>query len=593
MRLLTTIILALLLGVVILLIAYYGEETKPVVEEESPLFPGLVTSSVDRIEFTLNMGRETVLKKEKGSQWRMEKPFDDDVRLEMVNKILEGLQENRRTALPLSPEEWDLPAKGLDPPSHYLRFHDGTGDHTLLLGSRDPFKSELFVMIEGDDTLYRTGSNLLNLAELNPEDLRDERIFKISPFLVTHLWLEGPKGMIMHAVKRATSWEIREPIRVRSNGQVQNLINRLTRLQIQTRQTRGEVTDEIREVCGFNGPLYKITLQGGPIVRQAVIEAQGLGPNADHLCTRDGEEPIYSIALQAWNEIPKKLATYRSREILHPVREDLQTLKIWQGDLLTLELQRMVNAKFFEIRAPFKAAADNVSDGNQTPIYYFLTQVDGIRIQDFVSDQVADLKPYDLDPPALEIEVMWREAGVLKTARIGFSKPTESDLVHATRLDKAGEKSVYTVKAKEVEPLMQDAVYLRDRRIFPQDIGAVQAVTFSLGNKNYTIRRDESRYFADDPQSRFQVFLNEMAREQVVRYEAGAWQKEDSRFQRITASVEMEIQPEGESPITVLAEVGEKIDDCWYGRISSLETGIFLLEDDFMKEYEKLFEDLP
>ncbi|MFH2000799.1 MAG: hypothetical protein ABIK28_14050, partial [Planctomycetota bacterium] len=38
-----------------------------------------------------------------------------------------------------------------------------------FIGARDPFQSETFVIIEGDDHLYRTGTNLRNIMEMNPK----------------------------------------------------------------------------------------------------------------------------------------------------------------------------------------------------------------------------------------------------------------------------------------------------------------------------------------------------------------------------------------------------------------------------------------
>jgi hypothetical protein len=592
MRFMTTLILALLLVGILVIIQFYGENTPKEEEENTPLFPGLVISTVDRIELFMYAGRTALLEKREGNRWWMTKPFQEGVRSDLVKNILEGLRVNLRHPLALGAEERNLSAKGLDPYQYYIRFHDARGEHTLYVGARDPFKNETYVMIEGDDQLYRTGSNLLNILEMNPENLRDDRVLRIDPLLVNEVFIERPEGVVLHAVKKSAFWEIVGPFRVDSeSGRIQNLISRLAGLKVQGHLHYGAVDDAVRSRFGLQEPLLKITLKAGSVARTVEMETTGVGPAGDYIGVRDGEDAVISVARPDLDRISFKLNTYRSRSILKPLRELIQNLKVWREGTLALELQRVPNERYFNIAAPFKARANNISDGNQTPVYGFLTQVDGIKIMEFAADGVEDLGPYQLDSPHLTLDFLWREGGVPRKAKVVFSEAPASGEAFAARVDRPAPYAVYKVKASELEPLYRDALYLRDPRVFPQDVKRIKGATFTYGGKRHTIRRNENDFFTHDPASRFQQFLNEMTRTTVVRYEAGPSDANDPRFETAIGTIRLEVLERGKV-VESLFELGKPWDGGWWGRISSLPMGTFVLDQEFMTAFQALFKGL-
>ncbi len=587
--------LVVLLSVIALFIYLTGEETVLDGKGNTPLFPGLVPGSIDRIELSMFMGRKAVFERKEGRRWVITEPFRDEARFDMITRILDTLARNTRVEVLLGEEERSLSTKGLDPPELQITFHDHNGSHTLYVGVRDPFRNEIYVMIDGDERLFRTGSNILNLLTQNPESFRDNRIFRIDPLLVKGVSMVGPEGVIMEAVNRRGYWEILAPIRIeRASNRILNLISGLTRLDVQSRQYEGPVDEKIREEYGLAGPVFRITLSAGPMSKSAEIAVDGIGKNSDHLCVRDGEDAVVSVSAREWARIPKQLNHYRGREILKPVREDLKQLKIWYGGELTFRLERIPDSNYFEITAPFEAPADNVSDGHQSPIYGFLVQVDGIRIKEFVEDDVKDLGKYGLDPPDLILELGWDEAGSIRKTKILFSKAQDNGLVYATRKEPRRKISVYEVDKKDIEPLYQNALLLRDRRIFPQEIGAVREAAFMRKGKSFAIKRNEGGFFVDDPQSRFQQFLNEMARTQVVKYDPGPYRIDDTRFagEQLEGTLLLSISDEKEETVKVIIELGARCSEGFYGRISTQKEGVFIIDQEFIAGFARLFDGL-
>jgi hypothetical protein len=352
--------------------------------------------------------------------------------------------------------------------------------------------------------------------------------------------------------------------------------------------------DSMKEQYGLTEEAaYRITLKAGSTIqKQVIMETQGLGPGGDFLCIRDREEAIVSIQRSHLERISFKLNSYRSRVLLEPKREAFKTFRVWHDDELKLELKRMEEERFIQITYPFKAMADNVSDGNETPIYTYFTKIDGIRIVDFVSDEVNDLAGYGLDRPRVKAEFIWKEGGTVRTALLLFGKDAGDGKVYAAKKVKHAISSVFTVKEKDLEPLVRAPILLRDRRIFPQDVENILSAAFERQGAAWTIERSREGYFREDPESRFQQFLHTMARTQVVRYLAEPHDLKDPRFRTLEGAVLLTLR-DGEEEKTVKAEIGAREEEGWYGRISTRPEGIFLLDRAFMLEFRKLFQNLP
>lgn len=597
MRFLSTLILGLVLVGVLLLIHFFGGSGEEKIEAQTPLFPGLTPSDVSRLEMSMYLGQKVVLERTTAAGWRIVEPFKDSARAELVKQVLDGLAQNTRLHVPLSATERDLPSKGLEPPEHHLTFTDSRGEHTLYIGTRDPMRSETYVMIEGDDRLYRTGANVRNFLEQNPMDLRDDRLFRIDPLLVNELSIVGPKGLIIQARKQTGYWEILGPVRANGDsGNVQNVIARLTTLRERQRMYDGPLEEAILKEWGFKAPRYTLTMRAGPYHRTVHVESMGLGPHGDPLCIREGEEAIVSVSKTDLEWIlSKSLSFYRSKELLKPVRDSIQRLRIHRLGRLTLELNRLMDGKSFAIAAPFKSPADNISDGNTTPVFHFLTQIDGLRVHEFVADGVVDLAAFGLDTPAVEAEFLWETGGSKKKARLLFGTDDGSGLVPAVRADGPGPYSVCKVKAEDLASLYKDAILLRDRRIFPPDtdfVANVRKVTFSHKRKSITIERNEGDFFEGDPNSRFQEFLNDIKRELVVRFLAGPELYDSPFFLELQGSMELTFKEPLEGNLEIRIDFGGPCDEGFYGRMSPLPQGIFIVEKSFIQRYRELFQRL-
>jgi hypothetical protein len=590
MRFRTTLVLIVVLAAVALLIHYHGGDDEPEPQGPGPLFPGVVFPSVDRIEATMFLGRRAVLERDPGTtRWMVREPYEDEARVEIVQQILAALENNVRIELAPEAAAGDLKAKGLTPPRGSIAFRDARGIHRVDIGDRDPLGSDVFVTVSGSKALFRSGSNLLNLMEMNPEDLRDRRLFRIDPRLVDTVRLEGPDGTIMHAESSFSLWKITEPIKDEADSAgIQNLITRLSRFKVKS-IFFPDATEADREAYGFGSGTFRLVLKAGSLQRAVIVAPRVLGPSGAVYCVREGDGSILTIDRGEFTRLVLDLDRFRSRSLVPQVREDVRSVAVTRAGEKHLLLKKD-RGRFFSIGHPFEALADNIGDENISPVSTFLGALFSIPVDDFVAVDVEDLAPFGLDDPLWKVEVRWERGSTARKVDILFGGGG-GGFVNALRSDKPG--FVYSVKEEDIAFLDEDPLYLRDRRIFELGLLHVLKAEFTLGGRTFAIARSgPGKAFEDDPNQRFQEFLNELEKELVVRLEPGPSGEGDERFAEVWGSVRYFIDEPYKEAEEVLAEFGARTDGGWYGRISNLEQGVFVLAEDFMTRFTRLFEGL-
>lgn len=593
MRFTTTLVMILVLaGIGLLIYLADDEEAPPPPPARSMLFPTVFFSGLERIELTMNLGRKAVLERDDTGRWLVIEPYRDMAREDRLQQLFAMLQQNERKRVSSKGSTPDLESKGLANPGRAITLHDGQAVHTVNIGIRDAMRSTVYVTFGIEKDLYTTGANILNFLEMNPEDLRDKRLFRIDPMIVNSARIDGPDGVIVDVVRKLGQWEIVAPVKDDGeNSKVLSLINRLSRLQITSILPPAADPEAERRACGFDHDRYTFTLRSGSLSETVVAAPQVLGPQGAVYCSREGEETIVTIDRTRFTRIPLDLESYRCRALMPEVRKDVTEVDIRREGETWLNV-RKDKGQFFSIKAPFEALADNVQDGDITPVSLFITKIFALRATDFVSHEAENLAEFGLDAPEWEIEVGWKPDPRARVRRIklGFSAAAHG-YCRVVRHDKP--RFIYSIEEEELAFLEDDPLFLRDKRIFYQDIEYVSGARFVLGEKEFTIRRSESGVFGDDPDQRFQAFLHDMKRTMVVRYEVhegGTAPDNDPRFEESLGSVQWFVDEPGKESREITAEFGIEFNDGFYGRISDMDRGVFVLEKTFIDLFRKLFD---
>lgn len=585
MRFKTTLFLIVLLAVIVFLVYEFGDDPTPAPQTPERLFPGVVMSSVDRIELGLFAGFEAVLERHAG-RWKVIEPYEDEARLELVQQLLAALEENVKVELPTRDGGVDLVAKQLNPPARWIDIRHAGGRNRINVGALDPLGSEVFVTLDQGGTLFRTGRNLHNFLERNPNDFRDARLFRADPRLVDQVLIERAGAIVLRAEKNRGQWKILEPILDDADSsRIYGLVNNLTRLDVGRIAVQSATEEQIAE-CGLTEDMLRVVLKSDVLGWGVIMAPQSIGPSASLFCMRDGGDQILTLERSKFSRLEFALEHYRSTIILPKVRENVTSIAVLRGDEQWLLLRR--EDKYFYIDVPFKAPADQIVDGDATPLSLYMSRLFSLQASAFVADDAKDLSAFGLEKPEWTLFIRWERGNTHRKIELRISAADEG-VRHVFNRDKP--MFVYAIKADDIGFIAEDSIFLRDKRIFNHDINKIMKAAFTLGERSITIERPgPGKYFEGDRDNRFQELMHELKREVVAAYEVGGSGKDDPRFATVWGSVTYFVNEVGSGPREIKIEFGQETPEGYYGRSSDMIRGVFVLKKDFFGRFAGEFE---
>ncbi|MDE1170849.1 MAG: DUF4340 domain-containing protein [Verrucomicrobium sp.] len=276
--------------------------------------------------------------------------------------------------------------------------------------------------------------------------------------------ITDPEGLLT-LEKKGGAWTITAPIVTAADpGAVEGVLNELQFLGARrtiplakipggTKTLEGWELVPGNVVVEFSGPGFSKVLRIGR--KTAVSEM--LYARASN----SADSPVILISSAARDGIDRKLADLRSRQALRLDPAQVRQLGLRQaGAAPEYALGRQDGA--WKLEKPLSAAADTQR------VLHWLGDLGSLRVQQFISDDAADLSPYGLNTPAAQFWVKEEASKNPSILLIGQPVPgqmkSDTPQVYAKRLD---EKTVFTLARQDVERLAADLPATRDRRVLP------------------------------------------------------------------------------------------------------------------------------
>jgi hypothetical protein len=291
-----------------------------------------------------------------------------------------------------------------------------------------------------------------------------KRLVKFSATDVTRLELVRSNETII-LEKSKDRWNLTAPLAVRADaGAVRALLDEL---EFATR-IRTLSADDLRGVnladFGLLPPrqTLRLQIQTGPITLNFGAET----PTADAFYVQVTGQPEVLVAQKTeLHRIQPTLDDLRNRTPLEFDTGAATRLEIKTADRL-LELSRTPGARW-ELTRPLTARADSTKAGQ------LLTDLAGLRIQDFLSEKPEDIHTYHLAEPDREITVV--STNLTQTLLIGPPLTNAAGKVAAKLKDAP---TIFTLTADAVKPFAVQHEEVRETRLIPWAENEITGVDF-------------------------------------------------------------------------------------------------------------------
>ncbi|TAN38869.1 MAG: DUF4340 domain-containing protein [Verrucomicrobia bacterium] len=399
----TTVILLLValgLGAWIVGVERKGETTK---QREEAARKALKIEQGQVTGFTFVAGTNPVVTCAKqNDKWRITAPVAARADAAAVDRLLSGLAEMKRgeiiSAQDRTQRNAQLADYGLEPARCALALELGGRKQTVLFGRTAPVGDALYVKDNAHADIVATDAAVTNSFPTNAVALRDRALFSGSAFDVKRLDLRGGGRLVQLAKNDKGDWQIQQPLLARADRPaVQGVLDALFDWKVD-QFARDGVADFT--AYGLDENATKITVNAGDkISEQVLLIGKPAGINAALVyAATPPEKSVYAVSTVTLAKVSIKLNELRDRRLLTFSSYDVAGLKLQQGEK-TLELKKAANGNWSIVQPrPSKADSQRVQD--------FLTQITGVKIEDFLDQATANPVALGLAEPAWRVTLL-------------------------------------------------------------------------------------------------------------------------------------------------------------------------------------------
>jgi hypothetical protein len=278
--------------------------------------------------------------------------------------------------------------------------------------------------------------------------------------------------------KDGESWRIEKPVAFPADsGAVESLLSAVEFLDLQRRIDGGKPAE-----YGLDKPRARIEIEGASAVRLRVGADDATGRSV-YVSAESG--PVWVVERNFLDALQKPIADLRDRHVIRTDRTSVKTITLVKDGARTT-LERSGEDWVLAADGKVMAAADRVSA--------ILARIEGTQATRVVSEGLADLAKYGLDPAARSVEI---DAGGVETLLVGNACGESSGEVYAARKGKAS--AIFCVKDDDADGWFADPALLRETRLVPFSTDDVERATIEAGGRKLALARKDGKWKMIDP----------------------------------------------------------------------------------------------
>ena len=284
----------------------------------------------------------------------------------------------------------------------------------------------------------------------------------------------GQAQLEIRAERTNDVWRLTEPLPYPAQAaSIENLIAALEQLTPAIYISEGEMKahPQAEQAYGFASPQATIIINQRSGYRAHLLIGARTNPGDQVYLQVVGVEGAYVVDADLLNHIPRSANDWRETSVINLEGVSFDRIAVTNGSsaLVKLVLQRDPTSRIWRMAWPLQARADN------TRIEDALQKLQNLRVHQFISDDPkADLEPFGLAPPELELSI-GQGTNTLTLLQFGKSPTNEAGLVYARRF---GQSAVFTVGKDLLGPWRAAMNDFRDPHLFdlPDPVDSIEVI---------------------------------------------------------------------------------------------------------------------
>lgn len=470
-----------------------GETTK---QREEAARKALKIDQKQVTGFTYTAGTNlTVTCAKQNDKWRLTAPVAARADAGAVDRLLAGLADMKRGEVITEQERTQRNTKladyGLEPARCSVALDLGGRKQTVLFGRNAPVGDAIYLKAAERGDVVSTEASVTNNFPTNAVALRDRALLAGSAFDVKRFDLRGGGRLVQLAKNDKGEWQMQQPIVARADrAAVQGVLDAAFDWKV-----ADFVADGVADFTpyGLDENAIKVTVNAGDKANeQVLLVGKQAGTNAAQIfASTPPEKSVYAVSTDALAKVSIKINDLRDRRLFTLSSFDLAGLKVQQGEK-KLELKKDANGEWSlaQPRAE-KADGQRVQD--------FLTQLTGVKIEEFLDQNAANPGALGLAEPAWRVTLLKTGAAAATTnapAKVAPGEDAQTLLISgqtrpngriAVRMEH--EATPYEISAAAITNLTADPLAFRTRDILAVNPSEVLKLTVVRSGVTQSVER--------------------------------------------------------------------------------------------------------
>ncbi len=533
-------------------------------------------------EISIKRQNEEIVLKKQEKSWKMLQPVEASTDDEAVQRLITEFAnaEQKKTIADDTSQDQEF---GLDQPqlTVIVKGQEGSSPMQLAIGNETPTNSGYYARVDNQKKVVLISSLVKTGLDKSMYDLRDKTILVFEPTQVKKALLTLPSEahQSVELEQEQEAWKIVVPRQYQADTEKMNaLLSKITSSSIKAFIVE---KDENLAQYGLDQPEATLSLFVGDDKSQKTLflgkkNASGDGVYAKH----EGAENIFLVDATILDEFPKSVNDLRNKTVLSFKSPDIQKIELAspQG---TIVVERESEEEW-QITQPETLKADG------TEIQQFLSDVELLTAQQFVSDPAGDLAQYGLDSPPLSIR-LWEKAQETPYELLLGSSDPEHQGIYA----KIGHQDdVVLVKTDALEQLHKTVVDLRYKKILSFDHAQVEKIQLTYSDQKLVLEKDGDDWKASEPESKKVAFfkVNNLLYELTdLEFTQKFDEPESDLSQYGLVEPELALTLWGDTKnelFTLLIGKSTETQDVCYVKVAS-KTAVYAIDPQFLQEFPK------
>ncbi len=277
--------------------------------------------------------------------------------------------------------------------------------------------------------------------------------------------------------KRGDDWKMLRPVAAAADsGAVGSLLSAIDFLTKERTVSGGRSKGEL----GLKSPRIRGSFRQAGRTTKFLVGAEDAAGESVYVAVGEGPD-AFVVGKEFFESLSKDAAEFRDKKVSDVRMADVQKIRV-TGGAAPLVVSRSAGA--WQMESPTKAVAST------TKVEDLLRNVENLRAERFVADDVDDVARFGLQPAWRTISLSRQRGGAVEI-RVGSPCEGHEGERHLTRV---GSKTVVCAKGDLLTALEDAPESFREKRLVSARAEDVRRISIASGNARVEIERDGERW---------------------------------------------------------------------------------------------------